>query len=88
MSNTKYVPLVYYHLYGVKYMVLGIIPVGMVERQASDQDDLSCQHGDCTAPAKAIYEGIIEPGRTIRYRACSDHAPEAPPVEWLTEVVA
>ena len=37
MANTKYVLVVYYVLYGVKYMVLGLVPVCMAERQPSDQ---------------------------------------------------
>ena len=39
MYITKYVLVVYYRLYGVKYMVLEIIPVGMAEIQTDGEDE-------------------------------------------------
>lgn len=53
----------------------------------SDGDDRPrCGREDCDEPAVAVYEGADPPAGAIRYRACSDCAPDdVPPVRTIGE---
>jgi len=57
----------------------------------NDQLDAGVQHcehrehqGEQVA-AVAVYEGTTPPAGTIRYAACAEHAPDAPPIRYLDE---
>lgn len=48
----------------------------------SEQESFRCEHPECHRTYDlAVYEGIVPPADSMRYIACEEHAPDAPPVE-------